>query len=174
MTEQLLLVFPTLAMEKQALEYRQEYFDYGENEIHGDGGLDHTKDYKEWLNKITTIQTEAPNGWVNGTTYFAIVGDRIIGTIQIRHSLNEFLLNYGGHIGYGVRPTERRKGYASQMLKLALEECSELNISRALITCDKDNIASAKTIMKNGGVLENELIEQNGNIVQRYWIALQR
>ncbi|HBL84427.1 MAG: hypothetical protein A2Y17_04630 [Clostridiales bacterium GWF2_38_85] len=172
MTEQIILVFPTLEMENQAIEYRQEYFDYGEYEISGDGGLDHADNYKNWFNIITSAQTAAPNGWVNCSTYFAAIGDKIIGTIQIRHSLNEFLIDYGGHIGYGVRPSERRKGYASQMLKLALEKCCKLNIDKVLITCDKDNIASAKTIMKNGGIIENELTEQNGNLVQRYWITL--
>jgi len=82
------------------------------------------------------------------------------------------LLNSYGHIGYGVRPSERRKGYATQMLALALEKCRTLNIEKVLVSCDKDNIGSAKTIMKNGGTLFNEYTEDDGNITQQYWITL--
>ena len=91
--------------------------------------------------------------------------------IDIRHRLNEYLLQFGGNIGYSVRPSQRRKGYATEMLALALEECRKLGLDRALVTCDKSNIGSAKTIQKNGGVLENEVLEGD-RITQRYWIAL--
>lgn len=86
--------------------------------------------------------------------------------IDIRHRLNDYLLNFGGHIGYSVRKSERQKGYTTEMLALALIECMKLNIKRVLITCDKDNIASAKTIINNGGILEGS------GITQRYWINL--
>ena len=86
--------------------------------------------------------------------------------IDIRHRLNDYLLNFGGHIDYSVRKSERQKGYATEMLALALIECMKLNIKRVLITCDKDNIASAKTIINNGGILEGS------GITQRYWINL--
>lgn len=92
--------------------------------------------------------------------------------MNIRHYLNDKLFETGGHIGDGIRPSERRKGYATAMIGLALEECRKLGIDRVLICCDKDNIGSAKSIQRNGGVLENE-VEENGNIVQRYWIELQ-
>lgn len=92
--------------------------------------------------------------------------------MNIRHYLNDKLFETGGHIGDGIRPSERRKGYVTAMIGLALEECRKLGIDRVLICCDKDNIGSAKSIQRNGGVLENE-VEENGNIVQRYWIELQ-
>ena len=95
-----------------------------------------------------------------------------MGAVNIRHYLNDKLLETGGHIGDGIRPGERRKGYATAMIGLALEECRKLGIDRVLICCDKDNIGSAKSIQRNGGVLENE-VEEDGNIVQRYWIELQ-
>lgn len=98
--------------------------------------------------------------------------DRLLGAVNIRHWLNDQLLNTGGHIGDGIRPTERRKGYATVMIGLALMECRKLGIERVLMTCNKDNIASAKSILKNGGVLENEVINEEGQIEQRYWIAL--
>ena len=98
--------------------------------------------------------------------------DRLLGAVNIRHYLNESLTQSGGHIGLGVRPSERRKGYATAMIRLALEECRKRGIERVLMTCDKDNIGSAKSIMKNGGVLENEFINEEGKIEQRYWIDL--
>ena len=91
--------------------------------------------------------------------------------MNIRHYLNEALLRDGGHIGDGVRTSERRKGIATKMIGLALDECRKLGIDRVLMVCDKDNIGSAKSIINNGGVLENEIID--GEVIeQRYWIEL--
>ena len=98
--------------------------------------------------------------------------EKILGAVNIRYRLNEYLKNYGGNIGYGIAPSERGKGCATKMLALALEKCRELKLKRVLVTCDKNNIASAKTIIHNGGILENELSETDKIIVSRYWIAL--
>ena len=95
----------------------------------------------------------------------------IVGAVNIRHHLNEALLLNGGHIGDGVRPSERRKGIATKMIALALEECKKLGICKVLMVCDRDNIDSAKSIRNNGGVLENE-VEVDGVVEQRYWIGL--
>ncbi len=164
------LVFPTLEMEKNAMDYRQEHFNNGEHEINGDGGLDLAASYAEWIKKIQSDLTIDDDKQVPATVYFAYVGDCLVGTIQIRHKLNDHLLSFGGHIGYGVRPTERRKGYASEMLAQALEKCRQLGIHNVLVTCNNDNVASARTVIKNGGVLENELAKQDGTVMQRYWI----
>lgn len=166
------LVFPTMKHKEAALEYRQEHIDYGENHIHGSSSFMKAGDYESWLEKITWNITEATHDWVTGSIYFAIVGGKIIGTIAVRHYLNDSLLKNGGHIGYGIRPTERHKGYGTKMLALALDKCREFGIEKALVTCDKVNIAFAKTALRNGGVLENEFIEDNENIVERYWITL--
>ena len=117
---------------------------------------------------------EAADGHVPSTTFFLYDDekDRFLGAANIRHFLNEDLLLGGGHIGDGIRPSERRKGYATLMIGLALEECRKLGIDRVLMTCDKDNIGSAKSIINNGGVLENEFINEDGEIEQRYWIDL--
>jgi len=96
--------------------------------------------------------------------------NRLLGAVNIRHELNDFLLKEGGHIGDGIRPSERRKGYATKMIELALLECKRLGIKKVLITCNKDNIASAKSIINNGGILENEIIDSDGELLQRYWI----
>ena len=100
---------------------------------------------------------------------------RIIGSAQ---SLADFLLQYGGSIGYSVRPSERRKGYAKETLRLTLVKCREAGEERVLITCDRDNPASARTILANGGVLENEVADEPGlgqsGVIQRYWITLSK
>lgn len=170
--EELRLVFPTPELREEALAYRQEYFDCGVFEINGDGGLDEAESYEGWLEKVRTDLTRDDGTFVPSTTYFALVGDRIVGTIQIRNKLNDFLHSFGGHIGYGVRPSERRKGYAAKMLALALEQCRGLGLKRALVTCNRENTGSAKTILKNCGVLENEVVCDDGEIRQRYWIDL--
>jgi len=96
--------------------------------------------------------------------------DRILGAVSIRYRLSDYLLHYGGHVGYGIRPAERRKGYAKKLLSLALEICRAHGIKRVLVTCDTVNVASARTIRANGGVLEDEVIHPDGSPVQRYWI----
>jgi len=165
------LIFPTMEYKQAAWEYRQEYIDGKEPTINGSGGLMRFDDYESWLDKVTGEQTVAQTGWVTCSTYFAFVGERIVGTIQVRHALNDEVRKHAGHIGYGVRSSERRKGYAAQMLRLALGKCKEFGIDKALLTCDKDNIASAKTIIKCGGVLEKEIVEDDGNILSRYLIT---
>lgn len=128
-------------------------------------------DFDDYLSNLDT--DEPKDGLVPDTTFFCIDEQRniIVGAVNIRHYLNEYLLLHGGHIGDGIRPSERRKGYATQMIGLALEECKKFGIKKVLMVCDKDNIGSMKSIIKNGGILENELNE-NGKIEQRYWIDL--
>ena len=117
---------------------------------------------------------EAKDGKVPNSVFFLLDEERniLLGAINIRHYLNDFLLQYAGHIGDGIRPSERRKGYATEMIRLALLECKKLGIDKVLMVCDKSNIASAKTIIKNGGILENEFVDEDGEINQRYWIHL--
>lgn len=120
-----------------------------------------------------SIPEKCPSYLVPSDTFFLVDdSDRIIGAITIRHYLNEQLFKFDGNIGYGIRPSERRKGYANAMLRMALERCKDMGMEKVLITCNKGNISSAKTIMANGGIFENEIPEENGNIVERYWINL--
>lgn len=131
-------------------------------------------DYHDLKGYIESLEVkEARDGLVPDSTFFGLDAERnrFVGAVNIRHGLNEGLLCTGGHIGDGVRPGERGRGYGTRLVALALEECKKLGIERALMCCDKDNVASARTIQKNGGVLENE-VEDGGKIVQRYWIDL--
>ncbi len=107
---------------------------------------------------------------VCSSTYWFVTEKReVIGVVNIRHKLNERLMNIGGHIGYGIRPTKRMQGNATELLRQSLDIARGMHIERVLLTCDKDNIGSAKTIINNGGILESEDVV-DGIEVQRYWI----
>lgn len=167
------LIRPNETMEEQYYEFIEEWEKSGE-EIVPAAVRSKGLDYKLWLEYTYKFEEEEtfPEGLVPAHTYFLVSEDKkIVGAVNIRHYLNEYLLSYGGHIGYGIRPSERRKGYAEIMLSMALPIAKELGINKVLITCDKNNIGSAKTIIKNGGILENE-VDQEGEITQRYWINL--
>ena len=131
-------------------------------------------DFDRYLGELeikTASETRVPD-----SVFFLLDEERnrLLGAVNIRHELNDALLQTGGHIGDGIRPSERRKGYATEIIRLALLECRRLGIDRVLITCDKDNIGSAKSILRNGGVLENEVLDRDGELVQRYWIDLKK
>lgn len=132
-------------------------------------------DYHDFEYYLANLEVNAPEkDFVPDSTFFLLDDERdiLLGAVNIRHDLNDYLLKHGGHIGDGIRPSERNKGYATKMIGLALEECRKLGIDRVLIVCDKDNLASAKSIINNGGVLEDELMNEDGTIEQRYWIDL--
>ncbi|MDR3318767.1 MAG: GNAT family N-acetyltransferase [Clostridiales bacterium] len=154
----------------------QEHFSVGELVLHGASLLEKTDTYDDWLihlEKTNNPQTTDPN-WVTASTFFAVerVDKKIVGIIDIRHYLNDFLKGYGGHIGYGVRPSERRKGYATEILRLGLEYCNTINLTHIMLACYKDNTASVKTIVNNGGKFEKEFEYTDGKTVQVYWITL--
>ncbi len=133
-------------------------------------------DYHDFDHYLNHLEFKAPtDGKVPDSVFFLLDNEKnkLLGAVNIRHYLNEFLLKEGGHIGLGIRPSERRKGYATKMIALALIECKKLGINKVLITCDKSNIGSAKSILKNGGILENEFVNSDGEIEQRYWINLE-
>lgn len=168
------LVYPAIEHQQMMKAYLQETFDYGERYINGDGGCHQYSDYLVWLKreKQNHLGIHLHPEHVPGTTYFYIKDDKIVGTINIRHCLNEYLLNTGGHIGYSVLPSQRRKGYATAMLKEAITICKKWDIYPLLLTCDKANIASKKTIEKCGGQLENEYYDKQTNkTTLRYWIG---
>ena len=152
-------------------EMMEEWYATGENII---PYVIRKNDYKDFEYYMDNLEVkEGTENLVPDSTFFCLDEDRdiFVGAVNIRHYLNEALLRDGGHIGDGVRPSERRKGIATKMIGLALDECRKLGIDRVLMVCDKDNIGSAKSIINNGGVLENEIID--GEVIeQRYWIEL--
>jgi predicted acetyltransferase len=169
------LIKPSLGMEEEYDNYINEWINTEESIIPYSSRL-LGRDYKTWLEDTYKIQKKetCPPNLVPAHTYFLIKDSgKIIGAINIRHYLNDYLFKYGGHIGYGIRPSERKKGYATKMLSLALPIAKELGISKVLIACDKSNIGSAKTIINNGGILENEVLEY-GELIERYWIKLNK
>lgn len=129
--------------------------------------------FDEYLVNLDVLEND--KGLVPDSTFFCLDVERniFVGAINIRHYLNDALMLNGGHIGDGIRPSERRKGYATAMIDLALEECRRLGIDKVLMVCDKDNIGSAKSIVKNGGILENEIVV-DGVVEQRYWIDTEK
>jgi predicted acetyltransferase len=174
--EDIVLEMPTIQHEMMANQFKEEFFEHNEQIINGSALLD-KMDYREWLNNIerNNIPETVRNDWVAATTYFAVrkSDNKIIGIIDIRHNLdNKFLADYGGHIGYSVRPNERRKGYATQMLKMALEYARSLNLKKVMLGCYTDNIASIKTIIKCGGILTESKPYVDGRLMNVYWIGI--
>ena len=125
----------------------------------------------EWVQfaENTKYKETVTPGFVTAHTFFALDNDKIVGIINARHELNDYLLNFGGHIGYSVRKSERRKGYGKKMLNYTSQFLFSLGLEKILITCDKNNIASKRTIESCGGVLENEVVDESRTTL-RYWI----
>ena len=131
--------------------------------------------YKEWLERIHYERKgeRLQKGRVPATTLLAIIDNTLVGFINIRHTLNAFLHEAGGHIGYMVHPRYRKRGIATKMLEKALNYCAmELQIKNVLITCDPDNTGSKNTIINNGGRYENTVHNAILGTVERYWINL--
>lgn len=167
------LIFPNYCHEKAVEKFAKEIREYdGTDLINGAGLYNSSSNYQEWIHKEKRIHLgiHDDRNLVPGTTFLYMIDDEVIGIINIRHCLNEYLLNIGGHIGYSIHPNYRNKGYATIMLKEALKFCREWEITPVLVTCDKDNIASRKTIEKCGGVFENEYIDKDETIL-RFWIG---
>lgn len=120
-----------------------------------------------WCEEKTELAYK--RNFVPSELFFLVHDSRILGAIHLRYELNDHLKQIGGHIGYGVRPCERRKGYVMKMMSLIMKEVKKHQIKRLLLTCDDDNVASAKAIEKCGGVLEG-VTEFEGKLIRKYWI----
>lgn len=172
--EKFILIRPTVEYASQIYEYRQEFLEAGSS-MDGCGPLRRIENPKEYIQACKDYENSetVPSHLVPATQFiFVRQSDRrIVGMIQVRHRLNDYLEKYAGHIGYSVRPSERGKGYAKEMLKAALRFCREIGIEKILISCIAGNIASEKTILANGGVYETTVYEPTHNIyLKRFWV----
>lgn len=155
MESNLFLTRPSKDFMEEIWEYRQEYFDFGETQINGSCGIAKYDDFDEWLELVLSIEKDKLRNNVHASTFFSVrkTDNRVIGSIQLRHFLTPELEEHGGHIGYGIRPSERRKGYGKQQLLLVLDVAREMAIPNVMIVCYKDNIYSSKTALSCGGIL---------------------
>lgn len=176
--EKFYLEIPSLERKEDALDYLNEFVLH-KSEINGTSGLNRCLNgmsYEEWLEvTIKSMDKEyaEKKGLVSSTPYFTIreSDDKIVGMICLRHYLNESLRKVGGHIGYSIRPTERRKGYNKIQLYLVLLEAKKIGLDRVMIDCHTTNIGSKRTIEALGGVFEEEVCDdRDGRMLYNYWI----
>lgn len=167
---------PSEEDEAAAWAYREKFQKSGET-MDGSAGLDRSNSYSEWLkrNCLNRHKETVLEGLVPASTFYAYErtekGENLVGMIDIRRELNDFLREFGGHIGYSVAPDQRRRGIAKEMLRLALLECRSLGLEKVMISCYESNEASAKTIEANGGVLSKK-VDHEGQLLRHYWITL--
>ena len=171
--EELELILPTIEYKEQIEKYKQDMLDSGSS-MDGCGSL-RNDDFDTWLQKSNDWREgkNLPEGFVPSTQYICIrkSDNKVIGMFQIRHTLSDFLFNFGGHVGDSIAVDERNKGYGKKLLALGLEKCKELGIEKVLVTCKDTNIASRKCILANDGVYEDtRTIKQEGINLERYWI----
>ena len=168
------LITPTTDLQEEYLDFYTEWKDSGETMIPwviSKNPSNFTAMIQELHDAHNGINI--PETWVPDSTYWLVTDEnRVVGVVNIRHGLTDHLFNAGGHIGYGIRPSERRKGYATKLLELSLEKTKELNIEKVLVVCDEVNTASEKTILHNGGLRDDDFTEKDGNVVRRFWIEL--
>ena len=169
-----MLMIPDITLADEICAYRRAFLCSGES-MDGTGGLQRHENPADWIeeNKRCTSWDTVPKGWVPATQFVCVRDGKIVGMIQVRHELSDYLAQFGGHIGYSVHPAERRKGYASQMLHDVLPYCRQIGLEKVLVTCNADNEGSRRAILKNGGVYEGAVREPGEDTdTERYWITL--
>ena len=160
--DQIKLIKPTIEYADDIMRFRQEIIEANAPDAFaGCGNLEDCKTAKEWIDQIALMESRetCPEGRVPSDIFIAVrvADNRIVGVIDLRYHLgNPVLREWGGHFGYIVRPSERGKGYAKEMVRQNLLKCKELGLHKVMITCDRNNIASEKTILANGGVIEKD------------------
>lgn len=174
MTEPVFLVKPSLNLQEEYLDFYQEWKRSGETMVPWVISKD-PADFQGMVQFLLDNEQgkQLQAGWVPDSTFWLVTANhKVVGAVNIRHRLTEKLLQSGGHIGYGIRPTERRNGYATVLLSLALEKAKALGINKVLVVCDEGNVASEKTILKNGGIQDSSYVEESGNVIKRFWIEV--
>ena len=170
------LIEPTRAYAREMEAYRQSFLEFG-GSMDGCGSLRRFENIEDWFLQVEAMKRPetTPPELVPCSQFIYVREEdqRVVGVIQIRHRFNEYLERFAGHIGYSVRPDERRKGYATAMLRDALPYCKELGIRDVLISCLVGNEGSRRTILNNGGVYESTVHEPKlQRDLERYWIHL--
>ena len=174
---EIILKKPTIEYADDIMQLRQEIIDANDPDAFaGCGNLEECKTAQEWIDRITMMENPetCPEGRVSSHMFIGVrVSDnKIVGVIDLRHHLgNPVLREWGGHFGYIVRPGERGKGYAKEMVRQNLINCKELGLHKVMITCNRNNIASEKTILANGGVFEKEVLV-DGEYTKRFWVTI--
>lgn len=174
--EEIKLITPSMEYGEDIMQFRKEIIEANDSDpFAGCGSLRTCSGIAEWLKVLDDMENidTCPDG-VTSNTYIAVrISDyRVVGIIDLRHHIDHPILGlWGGHMGYTVRPSERGKGYGKEMLRQNLEKCRERNMDRVMITCSRDNAASEKTILANGGIFEKEVFV-DGEYIKRYWIRL--
>jgi predicted acetyltransferase len=135
-------------------------------------GLGDDTEFAGYVDRLRREQREVPEGWVPHTFLVGVAGGEILGRVSLRHELNDFLRDYGGHVGFGVVPRFRRRGYGTELLRRSLPLARGVGIERLLVTCADDNLGSIKIIESCGGVLEDKRARDGGGLTRRYWIDL--
>lgn len=171
-----------IRLEKISLRHRDEIYrikkeyDRIKDDYNGAFFIKDIENYEKLIVKLENYSNgiiDNPN-YVAYTSYVAIDStNKIVGLGSLRPELNNFLKKFGGHIGYSIVPSERKKGYGTEILKLLLLEAKKNKLDKVLVTCEENNIASKKIIEKNGGILENK-VRQDYEIICRYWINLRK
>lgn len=175
MKSQIILIKPTIEWKKEIINYRKEFL-RETKAIAGSNNLASFEKVCDWLTYLSLNEEwdTLPNrDFVPSIQYILVnqMDKKILGMSNLRLELSDYLLKVGGHIGYSVTPSEQSKGYGKLLLKEVLAKSKELNINKILMTCDDDNIASAKVIESQGGVLENKIFEETiQKKIRRYWI----